>query len=106
MATKKKLADKELSLKIINIEEDPMDPTKQRRIVSIEFNDNTDKGPWIQGFSLRPPITLSMDAFLENVLTQDIHRPDNPWLHLEEAQKASKTFIVDLSHNVGSKSNS
>lgn len=99
MATKSvKPSKKKLVCKIINIEPDKKHPG--RMIVAVRLDDGDPRGPWIQGFSLLPERSLTIDDFMDHLMTQKLERPLDPYVNLKKFQETGKPFVLDLTGKV------
>lgn len=67
-------------------------------IVSIEFDDGDERGPWHQAFALVPKQPLTLDELVVQLVESgmDIHRPDDPFAQLREAMKNKTEFLVPV----------
>lgn len=86
---------KQLKCKLKDVAPDPMNPG--RTIVSFEFDDGSDDGPWVQGFSMLPPDRpLSLEELILKVKEYGIKRPTDPFVFVREELEKGKEFTIDM----------
>jgi hypothetical protein len=99
MASKPVTPDKtHIKCKIIDMVPDPKHPG--RMLISIELDDGDPKGPWHQAFSIVPNKVITIDDLLNHLQTQELKRPENPYVNLEQAWKGEQAFVLDLSGGI------
>lgn len=90
------MARNPLKAKIINLVPDPKLPG--RKIITVEFDDGHEEGPWRQSFSLLFNRPISLEEFAEHIRSQEeveIKRPEDPYEFLVDSK--GKQFELDLS---------
>lgn len=90
---------KKLNCKITDIKPDPLH--KKRMLVAVEFDDGNKKlKPWHQAFSVLPEEVISVDDFLNLLLTMHIGRPEDPYTKLKRAMDVGETFVLNLTAKI------
>lgn len=86
---------KKLNCKITDITADTLHPG--RMIVAVEFDDgNKDLGVWYQAFSVIPDQIITVDDFLNQIVTMHVGRPTDPYQNLKKAMELGDTFVLNL----------
>lgn len=94
-----KPSPKKLNCKIKDIAPDALHPG--RMLISVEFDDgNKELGPWHQAFSVIPDQVITVDDFLTQLYTQEIHRPVDPYTNLRAAMQTGETFVLNLTAKI------
>lgn len=90
---------KKLNCKITDIKPDPLHAG--RMIVAVEFDDgNKELGPWHQGFSVIPDKVVALEDFMQQLYTQEIHRPVDPYQNLKSVMAEGETFVLNLTAKI------
>lgn len=85
---------------IKNVEPDPLHAG--RTIVSVQFDDGSEEGPWIQGFSLTTPDhPITLEELKVSLQEQNISRPEDPFTYIKEAKENSTGFDLIVTDSVG-----
>ena len=93
-----KFSPKRLGCKIADIARDPLHPG--RMLISVQFDDGDPAGPWHQAFSVIPEDIITVEDFLTQLYTQDIHRPVDPYTNLKAAMQSGETFVLNLTAKI------
>lgn len=88
---------KKLNCKITDIKPDPLHAG--RMIVAVEFDDG-DGEPWHQGFSVIPDRVVTVEDFMQQLYTQEIHRPVDPYENLKSVMQNGETFVLNLTAKI------
>lgn len=90
---------KRLNCKITDIKPDALH--RGRMIVAVEFDDgNKDLGVWHQAFSVLPDSIITVDDFLNHVMTMPIGRPADPYQDLKKAMELGDSFVLNLTAKI------
>ncbi len=93
-----KPSPKRLNCKIKDIAPDQLHPG--RMLISVEFDDGDQAGPWHQAFSVIPSEVITVDDFLKQLYTQEIHRPVDPYQNLKAAMQTGESFVLNLTAKI------
>lgn len=89
-----------LNCRIADIKPDPYHAG--RRIVSVSFDDGKPEGPWFQAFSVIPDQVITIDDFINKLMTMPIERPIDPFQNISKVFDKNETFVLDLTAKIDS----
>jgi hypothetical protein len=92
---------KKIGCKITDIKPDPLH--KERMIIAVEFDDGDAAGPWHQAFSVIPEKVITIEDFLNQLYTQKIERPVDPYQNIKRVMQSGEKFVLDLTAQIETK---